>query len=270
MRYFKAVVEYDGTDFAGFQWQHGVRTVQVTLEDAIAERTGQRVRLTGAGRTDAGVHALGQVVSFACETRIPEGRMALALNSALPPDLSVRQVEEVDPAFSARFSASSRLYAYLILNRPIRSALLGRYSAFCPQPLDVVAMQEGARRLLGERDFAAFANELEPGKVSLRDVMRCQVGRYRHFVLVRIEANAFLRGMVRTTVGTLLQIGTGKWQPEGIEAILNSRDRQQAGPSAPPQGLCLLRVRYGQRKDYARPDNTTSVAADPYGEANSD
>src|SRR2546430_1299639 len=117
MRTFKATVEYDGTDFAGFQWQRGVRTVQGALEAAIALRTGQTVRVTGAGRTDAGVHALGQVVSFAAETRIPTERMALALNSALPPDLSVRCVEEVADTFNARFTASSRLYAYLILNR---------------------------------------------------------------------------------------------------------------------------------------------------------
>ena len=263
MRYFKAVVEYDGTDFAGFQWQHGVRTVQVTLEQAIASRTGSQARLTGAGRTDAGVHALGQVVSFGCETRIPVDNMALALNSALPRDVSVRRVEEVDAAFSARFSASSRLYAYLILNRPIRSALLDRYSGFWPQPLDVAAMQEGARRLLGERDFAAFANELDPEQVTMRDVTRCQVGRYRQFIVVRIEANAFLRGMVRTTVGTLIKIGAGKQKPEDIDVILQSRDRQLAGPSAPPQGLCLLKVRYGQRKQYTR----SVSAADPAGAA---
>ncbi len=227
-------------------------TVQVALEEAINARTAQQVRITGAGRTDAGVHALGQVISFQCETRIPAERMALALNSALPSDISVRQVEEVDASFNARFSASSRLYAYLILNRSLRSALLSRYSAFCPDTLDMQAMQDAASRLLGERDFAAFTNELETGKTTMREVMRCQVGRYRHFVLVRIEANAFLRGMVRTTVGTLLQIGTGKRRPSDIDAMLESRDRRLAGPSAPPQGLCLLKVRYGQRKHYMR------------------
>jgi len=252
MRCFKAVIEYDGTNYAGFQWQHGVPTVQVALEEAIAARTTQQVRITGAGRTDSGVHALGQVISFQCDTRIPAERMALALNSALPLDISVREVEEVDASFNARFSASSRLYAYLILNRPLRSALLGRYSAFCPDALDLPAMQEAASRLLGERDFAAFTNELEPGKTTMREVTRCQVGRYRHFVLVRIEANAFLRGMVRTTVGTLLQVGTGKRRPSDIDAMLESRDRRLAGPSAPPQGLCLLKVRYGQRKQYTR------------------
>ncbi|HZT43471.1 MAG TPA: tRNA pseudouridine(38-40) synthase TruA [Chthonomonadaceae bacterium] len=253
MRTFKATVEYDGTDFVGFQWQENGRSVQGELEAAIARRTGQTVRITGAGRTDSGVHALGQVVSFGVETRIPTERMALALNSLLPPDVSVRQVDEVEEAFSARFSASSRLYAYLILNRGTPSALLRRYSAFCPDRLDTQAMQTGADLLLGEQDFAAFTNESEPGQTTFRDVMRCRVGRYRNLVLVRIEANAFLRGMVRTIVGTLMDVGAGKRAPEELRAILASRDRRQAGPTAPPQGLCLVKVRYGERKNYARP-----------------
>jgi tRNA pseudouridine38-40 synthase len=252
MATFKATVEYDGTDFAGFQWQHGERTVQGVLEEAILQRTGQSMRLTGAGRTDAGVHALGQVISFRAETRIPVERLALALNSALPPDVSVRSVEEVGAEFNARFSASSRLYAYLILNRRAPSALLRRYSAFCPFALDVEAMRAGAGMLLGEQDFAAFTNGLEPGQTPWREVRRCQVGRYRSLVIVRIEANAFLRGMVRTVVGTLLEVGTGKRAPEEVRAVLASQDRKQAGPSAPPQGLCLLRVYYGVRKVYTR------------------
>ena len=252
MRYFKATIEYEGTDFVGFQWQQNHRSVQSEVEAAIEKLTSQQVRVTGAGRTDAGVHALGQVISFGVETHIPLDRIGLALNSTLPKDVSVRAVEEVDATFSARFSASSRLYAYLILNRPVPSALLRRYSAFCPTPLDVGAMQRAAPFLLGEQDFAAFTNALDPEKTSMRDVMRCQVGRYRRFVLIRVEANAFLRGMVRTMVGTLMDVGTGKRVPEEMERVLQSRDRKQAGPSAPPQGLCLLKVRYGERKQYGR------------------
>lgn len=164
MRHFKTTLEYDGTEFAGFQWQHGTRTVQDALEAAIQTRTGQTVRVTGAGRTDAGVHALGQVVSFACDTRIPTDRMTLALNTVLPRDISVTHVDEVDAGFSARFSASSRVYVYLILNRPVPSALWRRYSAFVREPLDVAAMQAGAHHLLGEQNFASFTNELEPEK----------------------------------------------------------------------------------------------------------
>lgn len=252
MRYFKATVEYDGTDFSGFQWQHGVRTVQGALEAAIAERTDRPVRITGAGRTDAGVHGLGQVVSFGCETRIPVERMALALNGALPPDLGVRSVEDVEEGFNARFSASSRLYAYLILNRRVPSPLLRRYSALCVETLDVGAMQTAAAGMLGERDFAAFTNELDPEQTTWREVTRFQVGRFRSFVVVRIEANAFLRGMVRTLVGSLMEVGVGKRTPEEMQALLETRDRRLAGPSAPPQGLCLLRVRYGARKQYPK------------------
>jgi tRNA pseudouridine38-40 synthase len=252
VRYFKAIVEYEGTDFAGFQWQHETRTVQGELERAILVRTGQTIRLSGAGRTDAGVHALGQVVSFGVETRIPLDRMALALNKTLPPDVTIRSVTEVDPGFDARFSASSRIYSYLILNRRVPSALWRRYSAPCLEPLAVDRMREAAHLLLGEQDFRAFANQHDPAKVSKRDVMRLNVGRYRDFVIVRIEANAFVRGMVRNIVGTLMEVGTGKRAPDDIPAIIKSQDRRQAGFSAPAQGLCLLRVRYEERKEYAR------------------
>ncbi len=252
-RYFKATIEYDGTDFAGFQWQTGQRTVQETLEKALKKRIERDVRITGAGRTDSGVHALGQVVSFACETTIPIDRMALALNGVLPSDLSVRDVQEMGESFSARFSASSRVYAYFILNRPTPSALFRRYSAFCPIPLDVQAMHAGAQSLLGERDFAAFANDLHDDRVTQREMMRFSVGKSRQFVIVRVEANAFLRGMVRNLVGTLMEVGLGKRPPDSLPAILESRDRRQAGSTAPPHGLCLMKARYGVRKEYSRP-----------------
>lgn len=260
---YKATVEYDGTDFAGFQWQHGVRTVQGVLEAALLERLGQEIRLTGAGRTDAGVHALGQVVTFECEPRIPVERMALALNGVLPRDLSVRHVEEAGAGFNARFSASSRLYSYLILNRRVRSALLTRYAALCIEPLDIERMQTAAGDLLGERDFATFTNERMPDQTTLREVTRCQVGRYRDFVIVRIEANAFLRGMVRNIVGTLMEVGVGRRAPDSMPALLDARDRRTAGPSAPPQGLCLLRVRYGRRKQYGRPQPVADAGRNP-------
>ena len=252
-RFFKATIEYDGTDFAGFQWQTGQRTVQETLEKALRKRIEQDVRITGAGRTDSGVHALGQVVSFAGETNIPIERMALALNGVLPPDLSVRDVQETDAEFSARFSASSRVYTYFILNRPAPSALFRRYSTFCPIPLDAQAMHAAAKSVLGERDFAAFANELRDDRVTQRNMMRFSVGKSRQFVIVRVEANAFLRGMVRNLVGTLIEVGLGKRPADSLPAVLESRDRRRAGPTAPPHGLCLMKARYGVRKEYSRP-----------------
>jgi tRNA pseudouridine38-40 synthase len=256
MRYFKAIVEYDGTDFRGFQWQHATRTVQGELEKAISLRTGQDVRITGAGRTDSGVHALGQVISFPADTRIPTEKMAIALNSALSRDVSIRSIEETDPDFNARFKASSRTYVYLIINRKTPSALWRRYTAFEVQPLDVDAMRQAAALLIGEQDFAAFTNALQPDEPTFRDVMQCRVSAWRSLILVRIEANAFLRGMVRNIVGTLVAIGGGAYAPEQIRVIQASRDRKMAGPSAPPQGLCLMKVRYGERKVYARREIT--------------
>jgi tRNA pseudouridine38-40 synthase len=258
VRHFKATVEYDGTSFAGFQWQNNSRTVQGVIESAITKRTGQTIRLTGAGRTDSGVHALGQVVSFGVETAIPLERMALALNSALPEDVSIRKVEEVRADFSARFSASSRVYGYLILNSRTRSALWRRYSALCTEALNKTEMHRAAGMLLGERDFAAFANELQSGEPTMRNVMRCGVWRRSRFVLVRIEANAFLRGMVRTIVGTLIQVGAGARTAESVAEVLETRDRRNAGPSAPAEGLCLIRVIYGARASYER--NSASLS----------
>ncbi len=251
MRHFKAIVEYDGTDFCGFQWQPGHRTVQSVLEKALEERTESPVSIQGAGRTDSGVHGLGQVISFSADTRIPDQNMALAINSALPRDVVVRTVEEVSPTFHARFSASSRAYIYTILNRRTPSALWDRYSCFCPLALDVPAMQEAANLLLGEQDFAAFTNELNRDKVTMRDLMSCRIRRRHDFILVRVEANAFLRGMVRNIVGTLMEVGLGKRELASLPEVIASRDRKLAGPTAPPQGLCLLNVCYGERKQYA-------------------
>ncbi|CEK15504.1 tRNA pseudouridine(38-40) synthase [Chthonomonas calidirosea] len=260
----RAVVEYDGTDFSGFQRQRHARTVQEVLEEAIAKRLGQPLHFACAGRTDAGVHALGQVVSFDCETRVPSERMAVALNSVLPPDVCVKQAEEVDPSFHARYSASSRVYLYVILNRSTPSALLHRYSAFCSAPLDVEAMRKAGNCLLGEHDFASFANELLPGEPAARELMACHIRRRGELVTIRVEANAFLRGMVRTIVGTLMEIGKGKRAWEDVPCLLAARDRRLAGPTAPPQGLFLLHVRYGQRKRYGEQKDKDSC--EEYGE----
>jgi tRNA pseudouridine38-40 synthase len=244
MRFFKVTVEYDGTDFSGFQFQIGHRSVQLEIETAITKLTGQEVRVNGAGRTDTGVHALGQVVSFACETRIPLERMALALNSALPPDVSVSAVEEVEERFHARFSAKSRAYVYVIFNRPLPSAMYRRYTMHCPEALDVEAMRLGASYLLGTQDFRAWANDTSEVATTTRHMIRCTVRPVKQFVLVQVEASAFLRGMVRNITGTLIQVGTGRRTPETIAEITESRSRNCAGPSAPARGLCLVRVRY--------------------------
>jgi tRNA pseudouridine38-40 synthase len=244
MRCFKVTVEYDGTDFAGFQWQAGQRSVQAEIERAVEKLTGQFVRVNGAGRTDAGVHALGQVISFRAETRIPIDRLAAAMNSALPRDIAAVAAAETDERFHARFSAKSRAYVYILLNRPQPSAVFGRYTYHYPYSLDIPAMQAAARYLLGTQDFTAWANSTEETNSATRTVLRCAVRPVRRFVLIQMEANAFLKGMVRNVVGTLLEVGGGRRSPEEIREITESRRRANAGPSAPARGLCLVRVRY--------------------------
>ncbi len=259
MRSFKAIVEYDGTDFAGFQWQHNLRTVQGELETALAMRFEHPVKLVGAGRTDSGVHAIGQVISFNSDTSIPVDKLPIALSCTLPRDIAVTRVEETRPDFSARFSASSRVYVYLIHNRRIPSAVWRRFSTHQSEPLDVSLMQTAANELIGEHDFASFGNELDPVYTTMREVTHCNLRRTGEFVFIRIEANAFLRGMVRTIVGTLIDIGRGRREPEEIRRILDARDRRKAGPTAPPEGLCLVKVRYGQRKVYAAQSISANV-----------
>lgn len=244
MRHFKVTVEYDGTAYAGFQYQVGQPSIQAELERAIEKLTGSVVRVNGAGRTDAGVHALGQVISFSAETRIPVEKLALAVNGELPKDIAAIRAEEVDERFHARFSAKRRAYVYLILNRQNRSAVFGRYTWHLPRELDLKAMQDGAARLIGEKDFTAWANSVEEAGSPIREVFRCDVRRRRAFVLVFVEANAFLRGMVRNIVGTLVEVGVGKRAPEEIDDISRAGQREMAGPSAPASGLTLVRVRY--------------------------
>jgi len=244
MRNYRAVVEYDGTDFAGFQYQSAHRSVQGELEAALRVLTRREIRVNGAGRTDAGVHALGQVISFRADMSVPTGQLALAMNSVLGRDVAVCSVAEVEEDFHARFSARRRSYVYAILNRACRSGMFGRYTLYWPDALDVPAMSAGARFLLGRQDVSAWANELSEARSTVRTISRCSVGRFRDLVLVRVEADAFLHGMVRNVVGTLLQVGSGKRPPDDIAKITRSRLRSSAGPSAPARGLCLLRVTY--------------------------
>jgi tRNA pseudouridine38-40 synthase len=261
MRRFKVTVEYDGTDFAGFQYQAGQRSVQAELERALQRLTGQTTRVQGAGRTDAGVHALGQVISFEAQTRIPIEKFAAAMNSVLPPDVRAVQAEEAPGQFHARFSALSRAYVYLILHRAQPSALFGRYACHYPYPLDLQAMQTGARLMIGRQDFAAWANESQEVNSTIRQVYRCTVRQRGPFVLIYVEANAFLRGMVRNIAGTLLQVGSGKRLPEEMAEITRSLQRAQAGPSAPAKGLCLVKVRYGEPPGLAAHEQIEETAS---------
>lgn len=244
MRHFRATVEYDGTDFAGFQLQLNQRTVQGDLEMALFKLTKSMVRVNGAGRTDSGVHAVGQVISFKSDMSIPTERLSLAMNSVLKPDVRVLAAEETEERFHARFSAVSRAYMYLILNRHEPTAIWRRYALHISNPLEIGSMREAANALVGTHDFTSWANSLREANGTVRTVRQFQVRRMREFVLVHIEANGFLHGMVRNLVGALLEVGAGKRTPEDIERVTACKDRRSAGPCAPAHGLCLIKVKY--------------------------
>jgi len=248
VRTLKLTVEYDGTDFCGYQSQgKGERTVQSVLAEALSQLSPrEELILYGAGRTDTGVHALGQVVSFQTESRLPIDRWAIALNSLMPPDVSIGRAEEAPDEFHARFSARQRHYGYFIWTRRTRSALWGRYSLHYRRPLDVDAMRGAANLLVGKRDFASFARGgSNPGATTVRDLRRLSVRRVTNGLLVTATATGFLRTMVRNLAGALITVGAGDLPPEALTDILNLRDRARNSiPPAAPHGLCLLRVDY--------------------------
>ena len=248
----RLVVEYDGTDFAGFQWQANERSVQGEIETAIKKLSGgQPVRIHGAGRTDAGVHASGQVVHFDPQWTVPVHRIAVALNGLLPRDVTVRSADEVGPDFHARFSATSRTYRYVILNRPAPSALLARYSLYIREPLDIAAMQSASAELVGVRDFASFGQPDVPGKSTMREVSFLSVRSYKDGVFLTVRGNAFLRQMVRCLVGTLLRVGQSKLDRTGVQDVREAHSRAACPWLAPARGLYLVRVGYDGMRVHA-------------------
>ena len=238
-----AVVEYDGTDYLGFQVQAHGRTIQGEIERALASVTQEAGRIVGAGRTDTGVHAQGQVIAFSTAWRHPVGELQRALNAVLPKDIAVRELRPVARGFHPRFDAVSREYRYTILNQPLRSPLARRFAHHFPHPLDVAAMNEAAGVLVGSQDFASFGRAPQ-GDNTVREVYQARWTPGRPFVYFGVVANAFLYRMVRSLVGTLLLVGTGELSPDGFEEILRSADRSRAGQVAPPHGLCLIKVNY--------------------------
>jgi tRNA pseudouridine38-40 synthase len=245
-RNLKLTVEYDGTDFSGWQVQPGQRTVQGDLEAAMADLAGEDVRVTGAGRTDAGVHALGQVANVPTSLTLPVEKIGAALNARLGRDVRVVHVEDVPESFHARFDAVSRSYFYLIGGE--ESALWRRNRWFVSARLDREAMREALVCLEGEHDFSSFClagSEPDHHRCRVTAIsLECEAD-FGGLHTVRITANRFLRGMVRSIVGTLVEVGRGKTSPDEFERILEARDRGAAGPTAPPHGLYLEAVRYG-------------------------
>lgn len=259
MRTLRLVIEYDGTDFHGWQKQPEVRTVQGCLEQALEQLLGETVRTTAAGRTDAGVHALGQTVSLQAGSSIPVENLARALNAVLPPDVAVVHAEQAVADFNARFNATGKLYRYQIVPSGRRSAFLDRMVWHCPFPLDLDLMREGARGLLGEHDFRAFARDADSNEscvrclhsVEIRETPPQSIPRGLHedrdVVSIEVEGDAFLWNMVRSIAGTLVDVGRGKLPPSQVAEIVASGDRSRVGPTLPPQGLALVRVDYTGR-----------------------
>ena len=238
---------YDGRPFHGFARQPDVRTVQGDLEGALARLLNAEVRTYAAGRTDAGVHALGQVVSF---SEAPENleleRFRDALNGMLGPEISVWAAEWVSDDFHARFSARSRTYVYAVLQAPAPDPFLAPTSLYHRGELDVAAMNEAAGHLTGPHDFSSFGRVPEPDASAERLLYELRCVREGALIRIRARANAFIQQMVRSLVGTLLQVGEGRRPPGDMPAVLAAKDRAQAGPVAPAHGLCLVSVEYDE------------------------
>lgn len=236
-----AVIEYDGTEFEGFQVQKRGRTIQGELEAALKQVTGEKIRVTGGGRTDSGVHALGQTAHFDTKWHRPIETLQRALNAVLPTDIAIRSIARVRDDFSARFSAISRTYRYTILNHAIRSPLKERYALLVPVDLDATAMNEAAKSLIGVHDFGAFGTPPK-GNVTTREMYRAEVERNGAQITVELEANAFLYRMVRRIVGTLIAVGKGAMSQNEFRAVLARKSK--AGPAASPHGLTLISIKY--------------------------
>ena len=247
MRRLRLILEYDGSDFQGWQLQDDVRTVQGALEDALLQVTGRPTRLIGAGRTDAGVHAQGQAGHCDLDSSLSPLELRRALNAVLAADVAVRELVEVAPDFHARRDALSKRYVYRILNRAAPSPVRRRYTWHLRKRLDEAAMVEAARPLLGEHDFNAFRGAhggAPPAESTVRRLDRLELLRERDELRLIAEGPAFLRYMVRNLVGTLVEVGQGRRPPSDLTKLLEGGARADAGSTAPPHGLCLERVVY--------------------------
>jgi tRNA pseudouridine38-40 synthase len=241
---FKLVIEYDGTDYHGWQVQPNGATIQAVLEAAIARMLGEATRVVAAGRTDAGVHASGQVVSFSLQRAISADALMQGLNALTPRDIGIKAVEAVADDFDPRRTARSRVYVYRIWNARWMSPFWRRYTWHVPQPLDAECMRAAAAALVGEHDFSSFQAAGCDAAHPVRRVLRSEIEHTESLIVYTIEATAFLRHMVRNIVGTLVEVGRAERPVDDVARLLAARDRALAGPTAPACGLCLTRVSY--------------------------
>ena len=244
MRTLKLILSYDGTGYRGWQIQPNGRSIQQELTDAIEKVTGKVVNLVASSRTDAGVHALGQVVHFRTDSRLQPRELLRALNANLPDQIVIQSVSEVEESFDAASDAKWKLYRYFFYDGPLREPFLRSYCWQVHGRLDVSRMRQAAGCLEGTHDFRCFETDWPTRTSSVRTIQRCQPTRLGHFVYLDVQANGFLYNMVRSIAGTLWEVGRGRWPPEQVEEVLRSGERVKAGPTAPAQGLFLVRVDY--------------------------
>lgn len=254
MRTLALTIEYDGTDFLGWQIQATGRTVQGVIESVLRTMLQDEIRVIAAGRTDTGVHATGQVTHFKTSSAMPCDRLQRGLNGLLPSDVVIHTIREVDDHFHARYNATGRQYLYRILRRP--SAMRGRYAWYVPYSLDIEAIRQACTQLVGGHDFTSFCHTT--ADTSGAHGAQCRINRICWQVIddelqLDIEANRFLHHMVRTIVGTAVDIGRGRWRPDRMKDILDAQDRRTAGTTAPAHGLCLVRVTYPQEQEPENP-----------------
>jgi tRNA pseudouridine38-40 synthase len=240
----KLTVEYDGTNYHGWQIQHSGETIQAVLEKAVSTFVGQPTRITGAGRTDAGVHALGQVANFFYPKEFDQHRIRRALNALTPADMTIKEVEIVPDSFDARRDGRSRVYEYRILNRSAPSPFYLTTALHVHDPLDLEVMRRAVRCLEGEHDFSSFQAAGCDAAHAVRKVYRTSLDQRSELLVYTIEATAFLRHMVRNIVGTVIEVGRGLRSPQSFAELLEARDRTKAGPTAPAHGLFLVEVKY--------------------------
>jgi len=265
IRNIKLTLSYDGSDYHGWQIQPGRKTIQGTIIEAIQNLIGSGVQVFGASRTDAGVSALGQVALVQINSPIPTENLAKAITDRLPPDIAVTEAAEVSQGFDVAASVKSKLYRYTIFTGQVRPVLQIRHCWHLPAPLEIPqkkpkpqkgrflmgpeklntsAMDEAAKMLVGKKDFKSFASAADQRNSSVRTIFRCDATAQNDWVYIDVQGDGFLYNMVRNIVGTLVEIGRGRWQPEKIQEIIKACDRTAAGPTAPPQGLCLMWIKY--------------------------
>ena len=244
MRRIRTVIAYDGTDYVGWQTQNNGVAVQEVVEKAILEVTGQSVSLQGSGRTDSGVHARAQVAHFDTGVRMAADKFAIALNTHLPADIRVLCSEEVSPDFHARFSAKEKQYRYFVQTGPHADVFARKYSLHAYMPLDVDRMNQAAALVVGTHDFSAFMSTGREVESAVRTVSLSRWEKQGKFLVYTVQGNGFLYNMVRILVGTMVGMGSGRIPADSMEKALSSLSRKDAGPTAPPHGLVLWRVKY--------------------------